>query len=822
MKIDKGTMIRNYLKTTLRHLWRNRLFTALNVLGLAIGISACWIIYRIVHYEFSYEHKLPGKEDIYRLVSSLRINDGKESLSGGVSKPIYQGVRDEVTSLKRVVPVYSQWFHTVETREDGAKPVLVEEPSDVVATDSAYFDMVPYTWLAGNKQTAFSAPGNVVLTESRARVYFPDIDVSELVGKTLFYNDSVRKTVSGVVKDLDYPTEFTAKEFVYQKPLAYTLDEWTNTSGSDRLYLQMRAADTAKVLSQVRALVDGKWQAFKAETRPAYTFEREFFLIPLKEMHFATHVNEYQVRKASKSVLFGLMGIGAFLLLLACINYINLSTAQLPQRAKEIGVRKTFGSSRAFLIGQLLCETTMMVLLATILAGLLSQLGFTLLGSIIPDGALDYPVGGDFLVFLTVMAITVIALAGWYPSRLMSRVKPVNIFRKRGLSAVSNSPFNLRKSLIVFQFVIAQVFIVGALIMGQQLSYTLRKDMGFDKEAVILFSVPHKLTWHETYRDRQFTLADELRRETGIEAVSLGKEPLSAGYASSPFVYKGDESDPRMHQLPMKWIDTAYIPLYGIELIAGRNLRPSDTINEYVINETAVKTFGFASPQEAIGKTLSRLGKQGFPIVGVVRDFHMKDFYTEMEPAILMTEKSNLSTFNVKLNTEDPAQWQKTLKTIEEKWYRFYPPGTFSYKFYDETLEALYTQERNLAKLINIATTIAIVISCLGLFGLVTLTAFQRTKEIGIRKVLGATVTGIVAMLSKDFVKLVLIAAAIASPIAWWAMNRWLEGFAYHIDIQWWMFAAAGSAAVVIALLTVSWQAIRAAMANPVESLRDE
>src|SRR5690606_21781238 len=253
-----------------------------------------------------------------------------------------------------------------------------------------------------------------------ARVYFPDIDVSELVGKTLFYNDSVRKTVSGVVKDLDYPTEFTAKEFVYQKPLAYTLDEWTNTSGSDRLYLQMRAADTAKVLSQVRALVDGKWQAFKAETRPAYTFEREFFLIPLKEMHFATHVNEYQVRKASKSVLFGLMGIGAFLLLLACINYINLSTAQLPQRAKEIGVRKTFDSSRAFLIGQLLCETTMMVLLATILAGLLSQLGFTLLGSIIPDGALDYPVGGDFLVFLTVMAITVIALAGWYPSRLMS------------------------------------------------------------------------------------------------------------------------------------------------------------------------------------------------------------------------------------------------------------------------------------------------------------------------------------------------------------------------------------------------------------------
>src|SRR5690606_25168903 len=178
----------------------------------------------------------------YRLVSSLRINDGKESLSGGVSKPIYQGVRDEVTNLKRVLPVYSQWFHTVETREDGAKPVLVEEPSDVVATDSAYFDMVPYTWLAGNKQTAFSAPGNVVLTESRARVYFPDIDVSELVGKTLFYNDSVRKTVSGVVKDLDYPTEFTAKEFVYQKPLAYTLDEWTNTSGSDRLYLQMRAA----------------------------------------------------------------------------------------------------------------------------------------------------------------------------------------------------------------------------------------------------------------------------------------------------------------------------------------------------------------------------------------------------------------------------------------------------------------------------------------------------------------------------------------------------------------------------------------------------
>lgn len=816
-------MIKNYFKTTLRYLWRHRLFTALNVLGLAIGISACWVIYRVVDYEFSYERKLPNKENTYRLITGF-VWDEKESYNGGVSAPIYQAVREQVTGLELVVPIFDQWINIVELPQQGEKPLVFEEQTGVVATDSAYFELVPYTWLAGSKSSAFAMPENVVLTQSRAVAYFPNLDPEAVLGKTITYNDTLQKTVSGIVRDLDYNTEFVGKEFVYLKPKAYALNTWTNTNGSDKLYLQAAAsADTAKVMAQITSIVEQKWQEFKQEQKPTYTFTRWYELLPVTESHFFTQINDHLVRRASKPVLYGLMGIGGFLLLLACINYINLSTAQMPQRNKEIGVRKTLGSSRKQLFGQIFGETAITVLLAVVLATILSTLVFALLGDIIPEGTLEYRSGIGFILFLAALMLFVTALAGWYPAWLVARVKPVSIMRGHSSSISGKSKFTLRKALIVSQFVIAQVFIIGALIVGQQLHYTLKKDMGFDKEAVVLVTVPWKIQREEAYKGKQLTLADELRKESGIQQLSLGTEPMTNSYSSSQYEYSGDaESDPIKRQVFRKSVDTNYLSLYDMELLAGRNIRASDTTNEFVINETAAKVFGFRTPQEAVGKALAQSGQQPIPIVGVVKDFHMRDFYTTIDPVALMADNRNLGTLNIKLNTADPGQWEQTIKRIEEKWYEFYPPETFALKFYDETLEEMYTQERNLSKLINLATTIAIIISCLGLFGLATLTAFQRTKEIGVRKVLGATVSGIVALLSKDFVKLVIVAIVIASPIAWWAMNKWLEDFAYRIDIEWWMFAVAGLGAVIIALLTVASQAIKAAVANPVESLRDE
>jgi putative ABC transport system permease protein len=811
------------LKTLFRRLGRYRLFTALNVLGLAIGISTCWVIYSIVSYEFSFDKKLPEKERTYRLVTGF-IFDEKESYNGGVSAPLYQGVREQVSGLQRVVPLYGQWVNTVKIERPGSEPLLIEEVENIAATDSSYFGMVPYTWLAGNKATALNAPENVVLTQSRAKKYFGDLPPAQLIGKTLAYNDTVQKTISGIIKDLDYPTEFTAQEFWVLKPKVYELNNWTNTNGSDKVYLQIsQNADTAKVLAQISAVAKQKWKEFEGLKKPNFKMKRWYELLPMTESHFSGFIKEYDNRKASKPVLYGLIGLGGFLLLLACINYINLSTALVPQRSKEIGVRKVLGSGRRGLIGQVLAETLVTVILATLLAFLLSKLAFALLTDIIPEGTLQHSNPWGLLMFLIPLLLLVTLLSGWYPAWLIAKVQPVSIMRGQASFTLGNNRLALRKVLIVFQFVIAQAFIIGALIMGAQLRYTVKKDMGFDKEAVVLVDVPWKLLRSEAYEGKHFTLAEELKKESGIRMVSLGRKPMTPNYSSSQYEYVSDDDkkEPIKRQVFRKSVDTSYIPLYGFQLLAGRNLHASDTTREFVINETAVHAFGFTSPQQALGKLIGQTGGK-FPIVGVVKDFHLQDFHTTIDPVALMMNKDDVGTINIKLNTADPGKWQQTIQAIEKKWNAFYPPGTFAYKFYDQEVEAMYKQERNLSKLINMATTIAIVISCLGLFGLAIITAFQRTKEIGIRKVLGASVTGIVKILSSDFVKLVLIALVIASPIAWWVMTKWLQDYAYRIKIEWWMFALTGLAAVFIAMLTVGFHAVKAAVANPVKSLRSE
>jgi putative ABC transport system permease protein len=470
-----------------------------------------------------------------------------------------------------------------------------------------------------------------------------------------------------------------------------------------------------------------------------------------------------------------------------------------------------------------LAETLVTVILATLLAFLLSKLAFALLTDIIPEGTLQHSNPWGLLMFLIPLLLLVTLLSGWYPAWLIAKVQPVSIMRGQASFTLGNNRLALRKVLIVFQFVIAQAFIIGALIMGAQLRYTVKKDMGFDKEAVVLVDVPWKLLRSEAYEGKHFTLAEELKKESGIRMVSLGRKPMTPNYSSSQYEYVSDDDkkEPIKRQVFRKSVDTSYIPLYGFQLLAGRNLHASDTTREFVINETAVHAFGFTSPQQALGKLIGQTGGK-FPIVGVVKDFHLQDFHTTIDPVALMMNKDDVGTINIKLNTADPGKWQQTIQAIEKKWNAFYPPGTFAYKFYDQEVEAMYKQERNLSKLINMATTIAIVISCLGLFGLAIITAFQRTKEIGIRKVLGASVTGIVKILSSDFVKLVLIALVIASPIAWWVMTKWLQDYAYRIKIEWWMFALTGLAAVFIAMLTVGFHAVKAAVANPVKSLRSE
>jgi putative ABC transport system permease protein len=817
-------MIKKYFITTLRYLWRHRLFTALNIFGLAVSISACWIIFRIVDYEFSYDRGLANKENIYRVVTGF-VFDEKESYNSGVSAPIYQGVRQQVSGVDYAVPVLGKWLKAVEVNTATGKPLIVDDPKGVVSTDSTYFTMVYYHWLQGNKSTAMNAPENVVLTESRAEKYFPGKKPEEIINHTLTYysyRDTTQRTITGIVSDLQTPTEFTAQEFCSLPTKTYELNSWTNTSGSDKLYLQLKkGTQPAKVLAQIETLVAQKSKEFEQKNANNFKFKRWYQLLPLKESHFSTYINERESRKASKPVLYGLVGIGLFLLILACINYINMSVAGMPQRAKEIGVRKTLGSSHVQLIAQFLSETLIITFFAAVFAHALSLLGFWLLKDTIPPGVT--PLSGTFqlIAFIIIVSFVVTIFAGIYPAWLITKVKTINVFRNFSVVKNNNQKFSLQKVLIVFQFVIALVFITSALIVGNQLHYTLTSDMGFNKDAVVLVDIPWKYASDKKYENKQFPLYTELKKIPGVHNVSLGSAPMSAGYSSTQYLYQQEGKEPVSRNVFKKWVDTAYLNVYGIKLLAGRNIRASDTTNEFVINETAMHAFGFKSPQDALGKFIGQQNEK-FPIVGVVKDFHLQDFYKTIDPMAFESEKNNLSTFNIKLAGNDPSQWQSTLKAVEKKWYQFYPPETFSYKFYYETIQGMYEQEQHLAKLINLATSIAIFISCLGLFGLAVLTAFQRTKEIGIRKVLGASVSGIVQLLSKEYLRLVIIAIILATPIAWWAMNKWLQNFAYRIQIQWWMFLLAGLMGIAIAMITVSFQAIKAAVANPVKSLRTE
>jgi putative ABC transport system permease protein len=810
--------------TALRHLWRHRLFTTLNVFGLAIGISPCWIIYRIVDHEYSYDRGLANRDNIYRVVSRFKF-DEEQSYNGGVSKPVYQGLRRSATGLEHVVPVFGMYVDAVTINIPGDKPRTFEDPTDIVETDSAYFVMLPYRWIAGNPNTAMSAPGSVVLSESRAEKYFPGKKPEEIIDQQLTYyswHDTSVRIVSGIVADSKTPTEFTAREFCRLPDKPYPLAEWTNTNGSDRLYLQLRK-DTKpeKVVGQITDIVGQRQKEFDQKNPNHYKYSRWIELLPLNDSHFSTYIKEYDVRKASRPVLLGLIGIGLFLLILASINYINLSVAAIPQRAKEIGVRKTLGSSNSQLIGRFLSETVLTVFFATVLAFGLGLFGFWMLKDIIPIEVTAFGNISQPLAFLALVVTVVTVVAGIYPGWLITRIQTIQVFRNFSAFGKSGRKVNLQRALIVFQFIIALVFITGSIIVGDQLHYALSSDMGFDKDAVVLLEIPWKLLSNKKYDGKQFVLADELKNVSGVHAVSLGSAPMEEGYSSSQYDYDRDGKEPISRQVFKKWVDTGFIRVYDLKILAGRNLRASDSPNELVINETAVHAFGFKSPEDALGKRIGQKD-QKMPIVGVVNDFHQQNFYKTIDPLALQSEKDNLSSFNIKLESKDPDAWQGALKTIEKKWSQFYPAESFSYKFYDETIEKMYAQERHLSKLINLATAIAIFISCLGLIGLAVLTAYQRTKEIGIRKVLGASVFGIIRLLLREYLVLIGAAILVATPIAWWAMNKWLQDFAYRIRIQWWMFALAGAMSLVIAVLTVGFHALKAARANPVKSLRTE
>ncbi|MFD2600290.1 ABC transporter permease [Sphingobacterium corticis] len=803
------------IKSTLRYLWKNKLFTALNIVGLSIGISACWLVFSIVQYEFSFDKGIPDAEHIYQITSDNEY-EGEVDGFAGVPLGLPPLLVEESLDDALVVPMYSQYFERLFTNEGYKNTQLTfDEQEGIIGTLPTYFELLPYEWIIGNPKSAFAAPKQIVLTENRAKRYFPNTDPADLIGEVMLL-DTIEYAISGVVKNLSFPSSFPAEVFT-----ALPQDKWNNHNWSamNSAHLLFIKTKNKASLDHLLTLANKRYKETAAEGHAKMGLKVSFTSFPLPEKHFEPQYDTDGL-VVEKKVVYGLIAIGGFLLILACINYINLSTAQVPQRAKEIGIRKTLGARPSTLTWNFFAETFSICLFALILSWPIVSIFRKVYPEFIPDGLVNFSNPWLITAFVFGLTILIAVFTSLYPSYLINKLRSIETLKGKMETRIQGTRLTLRKGLIIFQFIIAQFFIVGAMIMAYQLNFTLNKNLGFEHDAVVTVRMPYKSYQNADVDPLLYKHA--LAKRPEISKIAMGHEPQNSNHWGSIYYLASDTGQIQLSSA-YKYVDEDFIDLYEINLLAGENLPHGDTMRNVLINETALKMLGMNNPEDAIGKKLTYDAERSHTILGVFKDFHQKSLRNKMEPLLFesSTKSGHLQVFHIKL-PKDRQQWKKTFATMESEWKKLYPDAPFSYEFVDEKIKNLYETEHRTAKLVDLATAVTIFISCLGLFGLATLTAFQRTKEIGVRKVLGASVSGIVGLLSKDFVKLVLIAIIIASPIAWWAMNKWLEDFAYRIDIQWWMFALAGVLAIAVALLTISYQAIRAAITNPVNSLRDE
>lgn len=804
-------MFKNYFKTAIRNIWRNKSFSFINIAGLAIGISAALIIYLIVYHEFNYEKFQNDGKLIYRVVTDDSISQYKNS---GVPGPLPAAIRSGVPGIKSSTVFWLAPAKKITVPSGTHSSISFVKQDEIIYADEHYFQVFNYKWLAGPPDYSLSAANKVVLTESRAKTYFPYTDIGNAIGQTIIYDDTVKAVVSGIVKDLNEITDFTFKEFISLSTFRKNLEEergwgdWNAVYSNTQFFVKLQNNADKNNIDKTIAQLN--------KNRSAHGTVH--ILQPLFDIHFSEEFDAFDHRQARRSTLYGLIAIAVFLLLLGSINFVNLTTAHSLQRAKEIGIRKAMGGSKWQLMMQFLCETTLLTAIATALSVILIPSILKLFSGFVPEGLnTELYKQPNFIAFIVVLNFAVSILSGIYPAFILSGFKPVLVLKNQILANTKeNRTVWIRKSLTVLQFVIAQFFVIATLVVVKQIRYGVKGDLGYKKEAIINFGTPYKDT-----SDRKLVLLEKLKKIRGIQEISLSSRPpatTSGGVATMPYLKNGETVQITSEQI---MADTSYIGLYKIKLLAGRNFRVGDDESVCIVNEELIKRLGYKYPAEIIGKSFSR---DGFgTVIGVIADIHTKSFHQPIIPLKLFYSGKS-KNFNVALSSlhGSAESWKTTIAEIGKAYKEIFPEAVFSYRFFDESIAQLYKRDNDTATLLKWSAGLMILISILGLLGLVLYSTVQRRKEIGIRKVLGASVFQVVLLISANFIKLVLIAFLIAIPIGWWAMNRWLQDFAYRTSLSWWVFALTGFAMMIITLLTLSLQIVRSASANPVVALRSE
>lgn len=821
-------MFKNYFKTALRSLVRNKTFSIINMAGLAVGIAVCIMIFIIIQFQTSFDSFHAKKDRIYRVLTEYHHADAATiSYGKNVPFPMPAGLKTAFPQIEQVAPVYASHNDELQVLDGNGTPVKnFKVQSGVFYTAPSFFNIFNFPLLAGS-YASLKDPDNVLLTKEIAETYFGDWKTA--MGKTiklkrgtyrigagLFSSGPTVLKVSGILATIPANTDFQLKlvvaygtDFTGDKVHGFQQPGWNGTAPDFGCYVLLPPNVSVRNFNQQLRAYSGKM---------ANPGNKDSHIVqPLSAVHYDAETGNYSNKTISRELLNVLWLIAAFILLVACVNFINLSTAQAVNRAKEVGVRKVLGGNKAQLQVQFIIETFLIVTSAVILAAVIITLALPSVNQLL-ELSLSFNILSNPAIILFLVAITIVvtALAGFYPSIVLSRFNPINALKSK-LTVNTTKGISLRRGLVVFQFIIAQALIIGTLIIVEQMNYFMSQPLGFDKDAIV--NVPFRPD--STGGKLANYLRQQLLSVNGVQAVTFSShspvEDDNDMWTTFKFDHAIKDAD---FQAITKFADSGYVPAYKLQLVAGRNLQPSDMTREFLVNESFVKSLGLKNPEDILNKEISMWNDViKCPVVGVVKDFNDRSLRQSLAPLLITTNITMYRQAAIKLATANIAS---TMQSVKKIWEQTFPDYVYEYRFLDEKIESFYKQEDQLAQLYKIFASIAIFLSCLGLYGLASFMAVQRIKEVGIRKVLGATAGNIVYLFSKEFIILIAIAFAIATPLAWYYMHQWLQDYAYRINISWWLFAAGGLLAIIIALATISFQAIKAAVANPVKSLRTE
>ncbi len=799
-------MFKNYLKIALRNIKRHSLRSFIHVIGLSIGIAACFVIYNLVSYEYGFDTFHKEGEKIHR-ITSLYNSHGNVWPSSGTPAPLAETVRNELKEASAVTQFHTQRDIFVTSAD---KMESFGKQNNIILADPSYFQIFSYKWLSGNKKTALNDGHSVVLTESSVEKYFGKINPSEAIGKEIIYADTALVTVTGVVEDLKESTDLIFTQFISLATLLNSeagrkvlhINNWDNVNSSTQLFVKVKPEDV-KVAEINLAKINDKYIDNNDVWRT------DFFIEPLKELHFSSNYND---SAADRAVLKGLIAIGFFILMIACINFINLETAQAKLRSKEVGIRKTLGSSRNSLVYQFLTETFLIILLATFLAVILSEVAIYYFEDILPSNMVFDYLSSENLIFLSLLIVTILFLSGFYPALILSAYSPIRALNKgRNFSARFDFHYFLRKNLTIIQFSLSIAFIIMVMAVSGQIDFLMKKDIGFNKEAILYIHTPYG-----DPEKKNELLLNELGQKSFVKKVSNSSDILISSSVWTSTLTKEINGVKEEISIQIKEADTSYLSLYEVSFLAGRNLGQAS--NEVVINEEATKKLGFENAEEAIGSSFVYQEKDHV-VVGVINNLHTESLYSAIRPMLLINS-SNFYVTNVKLNPGVDLVVAK--EEIQSNFQAIYPDEPNEFKFLDATVEGFYKSELRRQKVLGFATGIAILISCLGLFGLSSFTIAQRTKEISIRKVLGASVNNILTLITKEYVLLIVIAFVLSIFPAWYFLSNWLSSFQYHMELSGFTFLFAGLIAIVLCLFIVGLHSLKVAYSNPADVLKDE